>query len=465
MKAKAKYNPSRTRVRTQDGFNNFAARLGLGQDNQLSQGRYTTGNYITRRPQELEDMYRSCWVVDRMVNVVAEDMLRGGLDVRSQLDADKEQELLRAHARLGINTRLSDAIKWGRLYGGALAVLLIDGHDLSTPLRMEDVGRNAFKGLYVLDRWQLTPSQEKITDLGPALGYPKHYTVNVEGLAGESIHHSRALRFVGVELPWRQRMAEQWWGGSVVDKCLDRILALDSATHGTANMLFKSFLRVIGVNQLRQILATGGKVEGALIKMFDMIRQMQTNEGFTLLDKDDTFTTHGYSFAGIYDAMQSFTEQISGATGIPLVRLLGQSPKGFSSGDADVRSYYDTIATQQEDDLRAPQERIFSVLSWSLFGHGLPDGFSFDFRSLWEPTELEKSQIAMADAQNVAGLFSAGILDKAMALAELKATSRVTGRYAGITAAAIAEAEQEVLAPPLPEGMELPAPLVASMPI
>lgn len=443
----------RVRSRTQDGFANFAARLGLGQDNQLSQGRYTQGNYITRRPQELEDMYRSSWVVDRMVNVVAEDMLRGGLDVRSQLPPDQEQELLRAHARLGIHARLSDAIKWGRLYGGALAVLLIDGHALSTPLRMEDVGRHAFKGLYVLDRWQVTPSQEKITELGPSLGYPASYTVNVEGLAGETLHHSRCIRFVGVELPWRQRMAEQWWGASVVDKCLDRILALDSATHGTANMLFKSFLRVIGVNQLRSILAAGGKVEGALVKMFDMIRQLQTNEGITLLDKDDTFTTHGYSFAGIYDALQAFTEQISGATGIPLVRLLGQSPKGFSSGESDVRTYYDTIATQQEDDLRGPEERIFSLISWSLFGRALPDGFSFDFRSLWEPTELEKSQIATADAQSVAGLHAAGIIDRPTALAELRAAARITGRFAGITDAQIQEAKQEAEAPALPEGM------------
>lgn len=456
IKRHTRPRPIASRLRVNDGFSNFTARLGLGGDNQLARGGYVAGQYITRRPQELEDMYRTCWVVDRMVNVVAEDMLRGGIDAHPQLTPEKEQELTRGLARLGINTRLSDAIKWGRLYGGALAVLLIDGHDMSSPLSMEAIGRNAFKGLYVLDRWQVTPSQEQIVELGPSLGYPDFYTVNVEGLEGTHIHSSRVMRFLGVELPWRQRIAEQWWGASVVDKCLDRILALDSATHGTANMLFKSFLRVIGVSRLREVLAAGGKMEGSLIKMFEMIRQLQTNEGITLLDKDDTFTTHGYSFAGIYDALQAFAEQIAGATGIPLVRLMGQSPKGFSSGDSDMRTYYDTISTLQEDDLRGPYERIFSVLCWSLFGHGLPDGFSFDFRSLWEPTELEKSQIATADAQNIAGLHSAGIISRETALKELRTAGRISGRFAGISDAEIEKSATEEEAPPLTEGFSLP---------
>jgi hypothetical protein len=46
----------------------------------------------------------------------------------------------------------------------------------------------------------------------------------------------------------------------------------------------------------------------------------------TLMDKSDDFQTHSYSFAGIADVILRFAEQVSGATGIPLVRLFGQSP-------------------------------------------------------------------------------------------------------------------------------------------
>ncbi len=434
-----------------DGFDSFAARLGLGQDNLLAKSGYAPGKRLN--PVELEDMYRTSWVVGRAVEVVAEDMVRCGVDIQTQMPPSEIDELSRAFRSHGIPGRLTDALKWARLYGGSLAILLIDGQDVANPLDFESITQGSFKGLYVLDRHQVRPSTEVITELSPMLGYPAYYTVNSgEGLSGQTIHASRAIRFIGIDLPRNQRIAEQYWGASVVERVYDRILALDSATHGAANLLYKSFLRVIGVERLRDILSAGGKSEQALMKMFGMIRQMQSNEGITLLDKNDTFSTHGWTFAGIYEGLQAFAEQISGGTGIPLVRLLGQSSKGFSTGESDLRMYYDTILTQNEDDLRPAYNTLYAVLSRHLWGKALPEGFTFEFRSLYAPTELEKSQIATADAQSVAGLSGAGIIGKAQALAELRDASRVTGRFTAIDDTAIEEAKKEDIAPPVPEG-------------
>lgn len=436
-----------------DGFANFTGRLGLSQDNMLARSGYVPGANLSRDRGQLEDMYRTSWIVGRAVNVVAEDMVRGGIDVRAQWDVGKTDALLQELRRTGCPGRLSDAIKWARLYGGALAVLLIDGDDMESPLDMGSIPKGGFLGLHVLDRWQCTPSAEVIGELGPMMGYPCHYTVNARGgLLGLRLHHSRVLRFVGLELPWNQRISEQHWGASVVEQIHDRMLAYDSATQGTANLLYKSFLRVIGVNGLRQILAAGGRAEQALVKQFEMIRQMQSNEGITLLDKEDSFTASGYTFAGIYDAMQAFAEQIAGATGIPLVRLLGQSPKGFSTGESDLRIYYDTIATLQDDDLRPAYNVLFAVLSRHLWGEALPEGFSFAFESLMQPTELERAQIATADAQTVSALTQGGIITAAQALAGLRDTSRITGRFANITDADIAAVEAAAAVPALPEG-------------
>lgn len=194
-----------------------------------------------------------------------------------------------------------------------------------------------------------------------------------------------------------------------------------------------SLLILSWAEMIRSILAQGGKAEAALVKNFKMIREMQSNEGITLLDKDDTFFSTGYTFAGVYDALQAFAEQIAGATGIPLVRLLGQSPKGFSTGESDLRCYYDTITTLQNDDLRPPLETLFAILSRHLWNEPLPSGFGFDFESLMQPTEADKAQIATADAQASAALVSNGIITAAQALANLRECSRLTGRFANIT--------------------------------
>ncbi|WP_142850954.1 DUF1073 domain-containing protein [Telmatospirillum sp. J64-1] len=437
-------------ARVQDGFENIVARVGLGQKNLLAQSGYRRSRGLDRA--ELEEMYRSSWVVGRMVEVVAEDMVRAGISIQTQMPPEQVDELHRAWQAAGIPGRLADAIKWARLYGGAIAVLLIDGQDLATPLELDSVGQGAFRGLAVLDRHQVTPSQRRITELGPMLGYPAGYRVYGDnGLEGQFIHHSRALRFVGIELPHQLRLTEQGWGASVVERVLDRILALDSATYGSANLMLKSFLRVIQVKDLRRILAQGGPAEKALTKMMAMIGELQSNEGLTLLDAEDSFATHNWSFAGVYDALQAFAEQISGATGIPLIRLLGQSPKGFSTGDADLQTYYETILTAQEDDLRGPVALLLSVLARSLWGTAPPDGLSFTFNPLAAPSALEKSQIATADAQAVAALFGAGIIDEAQALGELRDTGRLTGRFVHIRDEDIEAARAASEAPPIDE--------------
>lgn len=440
-------------LRTRDGFDSFSANLGLAQDNFLARSSYSPGKYVTRNRTELLDMYRTSWIVGRMVEVVAEDMVRSPVDIQGSLDQGDVSALLKEYRTSGIPGRLADAIKWGRLYGGALAVMLIDGQDMATPLDISCVTKGSFKGLFVLDRHEVTPSFERIQELGPMLGYPLYYTINSpDAESGLRVHHSRCLRFIGVDLPGDARRENQYWGDSVVDRAYDRILALDSATHGAANLMYKSFLRVIGIDRYREILAAGGKAEQALHKMFALIRQLQSSEGITLLDTKDTFSTHSWSFAGVYEALQAFAEQIAGATGICLVRLLGQSSKGFSTGESDLRTYYDTILTQLEDDKRPVDSVLFNVLARHLWGHGLPEDFSFEYQTLFLPTELEKSQIATADAQNVAGLFQGSVINKAQALAALKDSSRVSGRYGSITDADIRAAEEEDAAPPLPEG-------------
>jgi len=448
--ARRKHNGGSKQFR--DGFSNITAQLGLDQQNPLAGGMYTLTSLVTRERTELEAAYRGSWVVGRMVDVVAEDMLRGGLDIQAQLQAGEVDKLLKHMRRTGVPGRLSSAIKWARLYGGSLAVILIDGEDAASPLDVSTIRKGGFRGLHVLDRYQVVPSEEKIDELGPMLGYPQHYRVNVENdQVGIDLHYSRVIRFIGVELPYQQRISEQGWGSSVVERAYDRILALDSSTHGAANMMLRSYLRVLGIKNLRDILAAGGPAEKALIKMFQMIKTMQTSEGLTILDAEDQFNTHNWSFAGVYDALQAFAEQIAGATGIPLVRLLGQSPKGFSTGESDLRTYYDTIATQQDDDLRPAYETLLPILSRSLWGQPLPEGWNFEFRSLWQPSETDKATIATGDAQSVAGLHQAGIITESQALAELRDSGRVTGRWTAITDEDIKRSEAAEAAPPVPE--------------
>lgn len=434
-----------------DSFQNVAAGLGIGTDNVSSGARYAF-NPITRSRQDLEYMYRGSWIVGQAVDCVAEDMVRAGIDIKGTVAPDQVENIHAGLTDLQIWEALGSVIKWSRLYGGAVGILLIEGQDMSKPLRPETVTKGQFRGVYVLDRWSVQPNYGRpIKSFGPDMGKPSEYRVVVDApaLNGEVIHHSRIIRFDGIELPYWQRAAEQGWGMSVVERLYDRLVAFDSTTQGAAQLVYKAHLRTVKVKDLRGILAAGGAAEAALTKQFQMIRSMQSNEGLTLLDAEDDFQTYTYTFSGLSDVMMQFAQQISGALQIPLVRLFGQSPAGLNStGDSDIRSYYDLIAQQQRTRLHHPVSVIVDLIYRSKFGAEPPADLAVEFNSLWQMSDKEKAEIAVGVTAAVSQAYGDGIVSKPAALKELRQSADVTGVWSNITDEDIEEAEDE---PPPPE--------------
>ena len=319
---------SRRGKATTDGYDNFNARVGIQAANQSASGEYRP-NFTSRNRLEIEWCYRSSWIVGAAVDCIADDMTRKGIRVTSEIDPKARGVIESQFDALELWDKLNDVIKWSRLYGGAVGYLMIEGQDPSTPLRLETIGNGSFKGILPLDRWQLNPNlTERIKELGPHYTMPKYYDLVTTGtgLQGWRIHHSRLIRFDGITLPYQQKITENEWGMSVIERIMDRLMAYDSTTQGAAQLAFKAHLRTYTVDGLRQLIAIGGPAYEALLKHIDTIRQFQSNEGMTLMDAKDKFETHQYSFSGLGDLLEKFSEQISGAVGIPLVRLMGQSP-------------------------------------------------------------------------------------------------------------------------------------------
>lgn len=432
-----------------DGFANFTARMGMGAQNVLSDGVYTF-NLLTRNRVQLEAMYRGSWIVGAAIDSVAEDMTRAGVNIKGEDDPDKIQELNARLTRAGVWRSLLEAIKWGRLYGGAISVLMIDGQDPSTPLRIDTVGKGQFRGIRVYDRWQLKPSVESLVQEGQDAGLPMFYTVVSNIQTGETgsvkIHHTRVIRHIGIQLPLWQAFVEEMWGESIIERLYDRLVSFDTATSGAANLIQKAHLRTVQIDKLREVLAAGGKAEENLLQMFHHMRMLQTNEGLTLLDKEDTFAAHSYTFSGLSDMILQFGQQISGATGIPLVRLFGQSPAGLNStGESDLRMYYDNINAQQEATLRDGMLKILRVMHMSLFGASAPENFDFEWVPLWQTSQKEKVEIANQTTTAVATAFEKGIIDQTTALQELKQSSENTGVFSNITEEQI---NQSIMEPP-----------------
>lgn len=450
---------SGTSAATMDSFVNFAAKLGIGADNQMSNAQYAF-NPITRNRILLEWMYRGSWITGLAVDLVADDMTRAGIEIKSKMRPEDLERMEDKAADLDLWGKINETIKWGRLYGGSIAVLMIDGQDPRTPLDMRTIRQGQFKGLAVFDRWMLEPSLEDlVTEFNQFTGTPRYYRVlsNAPYMQGKAIHYSRiVLRGGGIKLPYQQALIENLWDLSVVERVYDRLVAFDSATTGAAQLVYKCYLRTLKVKSLREIVAAGQNSQAlnGIVAYVNMMSKYQGIEGVTMIDAEDEYTSeHHGAFSGLSDVMLQFGQQLSGALQIPLVRLFGQSPAGLnSSGESDVRTYYDNVNSQQNKVMKVGITKLYQVLAISL-GIQVPDNFRIAFRPLWQLTEEQRATITKTVVEAVSAAKEIGLISDYVAMSELRQISDITGIFTNIKDDDIEKADKFIEAPTLLEAM------------
>lgn len=439
-------NNKRVGRRTQrfaDGVSNALLRIGPNTQNTFQKTRYIP-EFKSMERNQLEWAYQGSWICGLAVDIIAEDMTREGVDIKAS-DPTVVDKINTQMDDLGVWNSLCDAIKWSRLYGGSIAVMLIDGDDMSTPLGK--IRQGSFKGLCVLDRWQIDPTLgSTVQTLGADFGKPEYYTIiagsSEISIPSQRVHYSRVIRFEGRRLPYNLRRAYGGWGASILETVFDRISMFDLATEGAAQLLSKAYLRYYKVEGLRDILTNDLAAKGFL-KQMDYIRMFQGIEGMTIGDSSDDFQTMQYTFTGIPEVMLQIGQQISGAIGVPLVRLFGQSPTGFNStGESDLRTYYDNVKHDQDSDLRPDMKRLLNVMYESEMGTPPADDFSFEFKSLWQMTNEQKAQAATGMAGAIIQALQADAITPSVAMKELRKLSDVIGLFSSITDEDIDEAEE-----------------------
>ena len=430
-----------------DAFANPLARLGAGTPDAMQFTRYTRQNF-TAQYHTLTNLYRENWVVKRLIDVVPEDMTKSWYRIKSQLQPDQKQQITRLERKTRIRKRVLEGLKWGRLYGGAVGVIVIDGHDdiLDQPLDYDMIMPGSFKGIIIVDRWSgVSPSYNIVDDIDdPEFGLPDSYTISFSPLGlGVCVHHSRIIRFTGRHLPYIEELAEVYWGTSELEHVYSEIVKYDNTSYNIAALVFSANLKIYKMEGFEQLGAAPQSVIRDLYNTLTMMNFMMNSQGMQIMGKDDSFETQQYTFAGLSDIYEKFMLDVSGASEIPVTRLFGRSPAGMNAtGESDTQNYYDSIEEKQEAYLKPVIDQLLPILCMSEFG-SIPDDLDFEFEPIRRPSEDEKKNIAMQTSGAVAQMFNTGIISQKIALKELRDSSRATGMWNNITDEDIEKADSE----------------------
>ena len=433
---------------TYDAFSNLMARIGFGSAN-LSESAAYPLTRMSRNYQLLNSLFREHWVIRKIVSGYAEDMMKNWITLSCQAAPDYLDSFQKQIRKTRTQDRLLEAIMWGRLYGGAAAVIMVKGHEkiLDQPLNLDQVMPDSYRGLLVLDRWSgITPGPDLCHDIDSVdFGMPSHYRITTVDAQTFNVHSSRVLRFIGQKLPFWERQAEIGWGASEVESVFDELKKRDNTSWNVAALVFFANLKIRKMPDLAQALSTGNQAMTTRLQNTLMAQnQLMSSMGTLVLGKDEEFDTKQFSFTGINDVLQTFMLDICGAAGYPMTILFGRSPAGMNAtGESDLQNYYDDVGKKQEGSLRPSLEKLLPVVLTSTWGE-VPDDFDFTFNPVQTPQADKRADLASKKTSSVVEVFNAGVISPKTALKELRQMNDETGMWSNVTDEDIDNASDEI---------------------
>lgn len=377
-----------------DGYQNMLTKYGTKQDSS------TAFSFV---PEELTDdytlgiNYQFNGLFAKIIDLPAGEAVSKGFKLNIN-NADVEKEITKKCARLNLEENLETAIKWSRLYGGAVAVMLIyDGRGLDEPLNYKTI-----RGIDEIKVYEAAVVNPLYTTAYYS-GEPEFYQISsYEG--SFSVHASRCLLFRNGKLPQQVVDSKRRVFGFAEYDRIKTALRETVTSHGYApRMLERAIQSVIKIKDLANMLATSQGEDTVVrrLQLIDMARSMFNSMAIDADGEDFDFKSAPYT--GVKEILDSTCNMLSAVTNIPQALLFGSSPQGMdATGHSDLENYYNYVQQIQKRTLKAPLEKLIGIIIQSLVRTGriedYPD-WELEFEPLWSLSESEQASVEQIRAQ------------------------------------------------------------------
>ena len=367
-----------------DAWQNSASGMGVPGIDKTLYGRFGYVGKLDR--QVLSTMYRYDWLTRKICERPAMDATRRWINL-------DDPKIMSELERLGAKNKIKKAISWGRLYGGAALLLIVeDGLTPADPLNPAKVRRVV--DLKVADRHYLQP-QGHITDpYATHFGEPEFYATNT----GVMFHHTRVLKFTGLELTQDEMEQELHWGGSYIELYNEVVKSFQGSMQDVRHIMTESSIGMLKIPGLTQSVAIGGTIFETIQKRLNNFNLSKSVYRTAAMDAEEEFEYEQRQLTGLADLLDRFMTQVAGATDMGELILFGTSPSGLNaSQDEQLAVYYDMVRGVQEGDQMPALNTIISCLN----GGTVPE---WDYNPLIEPSDKEQAEIRQMESTAVANI-------------------------------------------------------------
>lgn len=411
------------------------ANIMSGRGTSVDRSSYDTWTFLRKNPQQIEAAYRGNWLCRKIVDIPCQDMTRAGRD----WDAEDDQiaAIEREEKRLGLWSKVMQAMVLGRLGGGAILIGARDRRpDLPLPA---NVDTGFVEWLAVLSRYQLTVGEMETDPASPMFGEPRYFRLGGSGKQVD-VHPSRVIAFKGMPAPglYMTTWEDQYWGDSVIQTVDDAIKQAVTATQGFANLIDEAKVDVFTMPGMYETLAKPGG-EAKFMQALQTTAQGKSMWRMLALGEGETWETRQINWAGMPDVIKTYLSIVAGAADIPATRLLGKSADGMNAtGQGDERNYLAMIAAKQTMELRPIMDRLDAVV---LPSAGVTAELPWKFSPISTLSETEEADIELKEAQALEKIVGLALVPETAMAKTVQNRLIESGRWPGLKKA-IDEAEK-----------------------
>ena len=385
-----------------DGYVNMMTRYGTQKD-ASEQYKFVPEDAV---PDELLTMYyEGNGLFSKIIDTPAEEAIKHGFELKDVSDQAVEDFYTEALDELDWEETAMTAIKWARLFGGSLAVMLInDGRGLDEPLDWRHI--QSIDDIRVFDRSVIQPDyttlfnydpRDPFSTRGSRLGLPEYYQI-FSKYGSFTVHDSRCLVFQNGILPENTTNSiYQLWGVPEYIRLHRAIRDAEVAHRSAPKMLDRSVQPIYKMQNLAAELATEEGESKVLrrLQVIDMARGLLNSLVIDAEGEDYDFKT--FQFSGINDVVSASCNMLSALSNIPQTILFGQAVGGMSStDDTSMENYYNYVERIQRRMLKSNLRYLLSII----FQAGLATGevdevpkIKIKFNPLWSLSDVEQADL------------------------------------------------------------------------
>lgn len=396
------------RPHREDGYVNLLNKYGTKQDNSEA---YKFEREPVIPDMQLTGLYEGNGLFSKIIDTPAEEALKHGFDLN--LKSDELNSFVEdALDDLEWEERAATAIKWTRLYGGALIVMLIDdGRGLEEPVDWEHI--RSIDELRVYERSIVQPDYASLyqQDYGgkgvgnrvSKFGQPEYYYVS--SIYGSfKVHESRCLVFRNGVLPEQTSNATYlFWGMPEYVRIRRALRETVTAHTDSVKLLERSVQAIYSMKGLASLLTTDDG-ENQVLKRLQLVDTSRGLLNSIAIDSEgEQYDFKTFQFSGVKDVIDATCNMLSALTNIPQTILFGRSPAGMNAtGDSDFESYYNFVEKIQRLMLKRNLRTLLDVV----FRAGIASGdvaeepdYKLEFKPLWSLSDTEQAAVDQTKAQ------------------------------------------------------------------